>query len=223
MGWRDLYKNNHYSGGMDFDYFPAVICNDKFLVKRLGELVDLYLRSEYDPCLKSFSERLIGGVLVYFSEHKWSREVNNALLLSNGFLSSCLKLDLIHENEQIINLARNLKEYSLQGALIKKISVVGTPQGDIVDLAFHECVSNGVENFEPLIKSLKLFREYAGDKHVREKLCGIKSFLISCVNMLDTLKNQEIRKCAKYLLINFVDEYITEDIILEVKTLVLER
>lgn len=223
MGWYELYKNNHYSGGMDFDYFPAVICNDKFLAKALGELVDLYLRSEHNVCLKSFSRRLIEGVLIYFSEHKWSREINKVLLFSNGFLSSCLKLDPIFKNEQIIHLARDLKEYSLSGALIQDNSDIDVSCHQIIDLLITKH-DNDIFNNRKLLEELLLsLRGCVQDKTIRDKLDNEKLFLIRCINMRDTLENQEIRKSAKYLLINFVEGYITEDIILEVKTLVLEK
>ncbi len=223
MGWYELYRNNHYAGGMDFDYFAAVICNNKQLVHELKHLVKLHNEHGGNRCFVVFSRRLIEGVLTYFSEHTWSRQNNINLSLSNGFLLACAKqMKNIPENENIIQQAKALNQDLLEDTLMTRhtktdINVEEGTWGEI----FSHCVNSGIEE-ESLLSAIKSFRECIWDENVRKNLALIKDFLISCVKMPDTLANQEIRYQAKYLLINFVDGYIPKDVVRDIEVLVLE-
>ncbi len=224
MGWYELYKNNHYAGGMDFDCFAAVICNNKQLIHELKHLIRLHNEDEHrrNLCFVIFSRRLIEGVLTYFSEHTWSRESNKNLLLSNEFLSACAKqMEVIPENESIIRQAKALNQGLLKGTLMTEHTKNDTNvEKESLDEIFSHCVNNDIEE-ESLLSAIKSFRECIWDENVRKNLVSIKDLLNSCAKMPDILANQEIRRQAKYLLINFVDGSIPKDVIRDVEALVL--
>ncbi len=231
MGWYELYKNNHYAGGMDFDYFAAVICNNKKLVRELKHLVRLHNEHKGNLCFVVFSRRLIEGVLTYFSEHTWSKQNNIHLSLSNGFLSCAMRMENIPENKNIILQAKSLNQGLLEGTLMIQHTKIDTNVDENVCEGIYSHYINSdikekslfaILTIKEFFSTIESFRRCIWDENVRKNLVRIKSFLILCTNMPDILAHQEIRHQAKYLLINFVDGYIPEDVVRDVEALVLE-
>lgn len=220
MSWRGLYLNHHRTGGIEFYYFAPVICSNKELVSKLRDLVILYNTSG-DRFFKYFAKELIKKILEYFKEHLWDKKTVNNLLLTNGFLSACVKINDSKECCEIEELARFLHEISIEGAFYKEKIISTQEEKDSLDELFYQC-KNNILGEELRLSTLECFSEYTWDKSVRHGLVSIKDFLISCVKMPDLQINQGVRRQARYLLYDFVESSVPEDVIRDIPVLILK-
>lgn len=199
--WYELYLANHYNCSVDFDFIAPSVCKNQKLIPALTDLVDFYEGRGDDgkdnKLFKSFALRLIYRALNYFNIHMRIGDINENIAMAKDFFLACVNMYLVEETEDTIG---NAKAKALAGRLL-----MGP-----VDIA------------SDFLNDVKYFGEFCHQKI--QKIAGVRTDppeahdylelrkrLVVCIDLPETLLNKPIRDRAKYLLVTYFDDFISQE------------